>query len=185
MSTTTTESVTYVRPDGTPYSDKDLAVIERVRAELLGNAWHGGYQGDFGPPINNRDYAAFLEAVTRMAREGRGMAQAATHIVRSVNLYGTRGQMANAVRRAVADLIREGTWDDVIARTGPEPLRHSAAQKPWTLGDRVYFQYFIAQATATVADHVPGVGWCVDAIRRAECPRAIRPHDFPALRIGE
>jgi hypothetical protein len=186
MTDTTTTS--YTRPDGTPYTDHENDVIDRFKAELLdgtvftrhahaanANRWTRNYR----PMLSRRAWAHYVQTLGRMADRSEWAAALAREIVGVVNLYGTNDDALHQVHAAVAKVMAE-PWVDVLAMSGPEAGRRSSHVHEYTLGQRIIVCAWIAEATAQFECSVPGIGWCLDAIARAEHV-SITAHEFPSL----
>ena len=166
MTTTTTVGVP---------SDADRDMIDRVRDGLLNGRYfrtiadsnRGAAMMRPRPPSTNGQYAHAIRTLGRMAAWSDPLAQLAAGIVRNVPLYQSAPELVAAIYDAAfAYLLPD--YDDVIGRTGPEAGRPSQYRRPFSLAERVQVAYFLAEATAPCADHVPTVGWCIQAIVRDE-----------------
>jgi hypothetical protein len=114
----------------------------------------------YEPPLGRRPWADALVHLGALARESDALAQVAAHVAGRVNLYGTASQAVAAIYDAVADALAAG-FDDVILRSGPEPVRFSDAQRPYTLEECLR----LAQACEVIcrpwSGTAPGLGWAV------------------------
>jgi hypothetical protein len=169
-----TEMTTYTRPDGAEYSEQDAARIEETRERLLSGRTFSmsaaGYRSAYGyrPPCGRDQYAHVVQTLGRMAAQSDSFAQIAAAILNGgLNPYGNRDELAAKVYEGAAKALASG-YDDVIKRASPEPGRYSDAQRGYSLGECILLDYWLAEATAKCASHLPGVGWCVDALARAE-----------------
>jgi hypothetical protein len=79
----TIETTTYTRPDGTPYSERDVAVIERVRADLLSgrtlalHATSARSVSGYHPPMTRVQWAHMMGTLAKMAATSDALAQIA------------------------------------------------------------------------------------------------------------
>lgn len=175
--------------EGTPYSDKDVAVIERVRENLLDgtffrNAAASGRSAlGYRPVLNRADWSHAMTTLGKMAAQSDAMAQIASQIMGKVNLYGTRPSASAQIYEAAA-IALANEYDDIVGRSGPEAGRYSDHHREFSLRERVSLAYWLAEATAPMQDCVPGVGWCVTAIARAEGIHP-SPVNFPHLGLGK
>lgn len=172
----------------TPTHDREAAraaTLERYERNLMdGTRWALVYQSERGQigyrsMLNPNDYAAALAILADLAREGGMCAELASAAVRKINLYGTVHDMVAAVADAFAETMRN-PYDDVAARTGPEPVRYSTAQKPWPLRVRLIADCHLARIGWLTRSYVPGYGWCLTELCERE--RVYTPTRYPAKR---
>lgn len=177
--TDSTATVTYTRPDGAPYSEKEQAQIAGYRDDLLSGVVFSrmaasqrsvyGYQ----PPMGSRTWARIMRNVADLAAKGDSLAQVAVGV--RVNLYGTEAQAFAAVADALGKAVRDG-YDDVLARTGPEPVRHSDAQRRFGIREvcEMAMCYYRAEWPGSFnKDAKLPVGWCLEAICRSVGVRTV------------
>jgi hypothetical protein len=151
-------------------SAADEKAITRVRDDLMSGAYFSRHASShrsaigYRPVLNHRDWAHAMKTIAEMAAESDSLAQVAHTIMGRVNLYGTRPEACAQIFEAAAEALRNG-FDDVVGRSGPEAGRYSDHQRTFTLRERVLVAYWLEAATAPMQDCVPGVGWCVDAIK--------------------
>lgn len=163
----------YTKQDGTLYGDREVAIIERVLEGLLDGRYFYLISNSarsalgYRPPTTRREYAHVILTLSRFAAESDALAQLVSGVIGTLPLYQTPPELRAKLAEGVAHKLADG-WDDVHGRTGPEPIRHSDAQKQFSLSQRVFLAYMMAEADAgNRPDSVPGVGWCLDAIARA------------------
>lgn len=175
----------YTQTDGTPFAGDHGTTVEGYAADLVNGrvfarlaasqASRYGYQ----PPIRRETWARIMSEIGALARQSDALAQVASNVAGRINLYGTEAQAYEAVARAVCDAIHDG-FDDVIRRTGPEPVRHSDAQRRYTIEECATLAYFVARCEnpgkiergMLVEGGKPSIGWCLEAIMRAHHVRA-------------
>jgi len=161
----------YTKTDGTPYPKRDQAIIEQYRENLEnGQAFvlvARSYRSTIGyyPPITKRQWGHVVSTLGRMASTSDALAQIASAIVRTLNLYGTAPEEAAKVYEAAHDALSNG-YNDVILRSGPEAPRHSDCQRAYTTNERIRLALWLAAATAPLQNGVPGPGWCLTALAR-------------------
>lgn len=137
-----------------------------------------GYQ----PPASARDYGHVIETLGRMAREGDLHAQVAQGIIAAgLPLYQTPFELAAKVWDHAWSIVSSGTWDDVHARSGPEPCRHSDAQRPFTIHQVLSILVWVTEATAPISGSVPGLGWVASALIRLHRANVPQGTKTPAL----
>lgn len=117
----------------------------------------------YEPPLSRRQWAECMAALANMAAQSDALAQVASGI--RVNLYGTASQAQAAVWEGAAKAVAAG-YDDVIGRSGPEGGRYKV--RPYTLHQAISMAYYLEEAAAPFASHVPGVGWVTAALARRE-----------------
>lgn len=120
-----------------------------------------GYQS----PVTTRSWGRVCETTGRMAAQnGDGVATVASRILGHLNLWGTDFQVAASWWQHAADTIAEG-FDDVHARSGPEPCRFSDAQRPYTLTQCLLVYVWGKAAMSYLSlGTLPGLGWCAAAM---------------------
>lgn len=154
----------------TTRSADDAKVIARVRDDLMSGAYFSRHAAShrsaigYRPPLNRNDWAHAMKTLAEMATECDSLAQVAHTIMGRVNLYGTRPEACAQIFERAAEALREG-FDDVIGRAAPGAGRFSDHQRDFNLRERVLLAYWLEAATAPMQDCVPGVGWCVAAIK--------------------
>lgn len=119
---------------------------------------------------NAIDYRKAVDAVAAMLRRGGHSPQVvevANVALRSFNPHGTRYDFGRQAAGAIASLFQT-PFDDVAARTGPEPIRHSTAQKPWTFHTRLLAQLMLSELTDITQSSVPGPGWALASLIEEE-----------------
>jgi hypothetical protein len=137
------------------------------RAGIARTNEHSGYR----TPITARQYGQVIQAIGRMAADHDQLAQAASIIIaKPINPYGNAFQAQARLFEQAADVVGQD-FDDVLARTSPEPVRYSQARKPWTFAARVSLAIWLEEISAPLASHLgsmPGVGWVLSDLA-AEC----------------
>lgn len=116
------------------------------------------------------DYGNLITALGRFAALGNRQASAANEVLAKVSPYLGGAQTFTAIGRALFKVATK-PWDDVVARTGPEPCRYSDAQKPPTLAANLLLAVLWAEISFVLAsryDAVPGPGWCLAALIESE-----------------
>lgn len=165
----------------TTLTDQQTAVIAEVEAKLMSGRYfghrstiafeNGSMVSQSRPMLTNRHYGKIIETLGRMAQYNDKMAWVARGMVtKGVNLHGTAyDAMSRLYEAALAVLSKP--YDDVAARSGPEPVRHSDAQQDWNLRDRITVAMFLTEIEANLSDRLGGfvgVGWAVDHLWQAE-----------------
>jgi hypothetical protein len=170
-----TQAATDAAAACSPYEPAQVAQLARYAQQLLEGRQFAmtaasersvfGYQ----PPMARRGWSHVVATLGLMAAEADWLAQAAAAILATgqPNLYGTDSEARARVYEAAGRFVQVGTWDDVLARSGPEPVRHSAAQRAITLAMRLRLLVWLNEATAPLQHAVPTIGWCADALARA------------------
>jgi hypothetical protein len=121
----------------------------------------------YRPMLRPEDFGAALEVLGKMAREGGPFTELASNAVRSINPYGTVHDLIAKVAESFDQTMRT-RYDDVAARTGPEPVRHSAAQREWTLRWRLIADCYLVRLGDLDNSHVGGPGWALEALCERE-----------------
>lgn len=147
-------------------TDARTKTLDRFRDDLLSGRTlvlhansHRSRRG-YMPPMSRRDWAHAMRTLADMAASSDRLAQVASAIMGSVNLYGDDAQACAKMYEKAAEAMRT-KFDDVIGRAGPEAGRYSSHQHEWTLADRVAVHYWLELACRPMASSAPGVGWCL------------------------
>ena len=133
-----TTTIPWLDRDGEPFALKQEAAVERYYHDLLDgtvfrrHAISARSRHGYPPPTIRRAWSHVVATIGRMAGESDALAQVAAKILaHAPNLYGTDADVAAAVYGRAADAIAAG-FDDVLARTGPDPvLEPSRRNSPW------------------------------------------------------
>lgn len=150
-------------------SPRDTATIEHFEEELLSGvvfARHAAsHRSVFGyqPPVGSRQWARAHEILARLAGRGDAAAQFVACIMGHLPLYQSGPECAAKMYELAAHKIRDG-YDDVHARTGPEPCRHSDAQRRYAPHEVAAFAVALHHATAALQADAGGIGWCLAAV---------------------
>lgn len=153
----------------TTLTEKTAGAVTKMRADLLSGTYFGrgaisarsayGYR----PPLTSREWSHAMKTVAAIANGSDPLAQVATQILGSVNLYGTRPEAMAQIYEAAAVAIRR-EYDDVIGRSGPEGGRWSSHHRAFNLRECVLLALWLNEATSKMQDGIPGVGWVMQLI---------------------
>jgi len=155
-------------------SESKEEIIERIKADLQSGRYfalgemsarsHRGYE----PCLSRRDWANVVEVVARMAKESDPLAQVASAVLRHLNLYGTPSQLEAAISAGALEAIK-AQYDDVIARSGPEPPNSRFWKRPFSLDECIAIACWVQAALDTFNSGrgVPGRGWAHDEIAKS------------------
>lgn len=176
----------------TTATSRDAEIIDRYERDLLDGAVFArgslsarsaiGYR----PPVTARDWSHAVATIARMGARSDSLAQMSAAILsRLPNLYGTGPEVKARVYEGAAQAVRDG-FDDVHRRSGPEPCRHSDAQRRYSLRELLMVEFYIAEACAPAAicASVPGWGWVTAALAERE---GVTPplYDLPMVKASK
>lgn len=156
----------------TTRTDEQLAIIERLRGEYLdGTVFHRYANSEqsvigYEPAAPEAMHRRFLLALARYAQQGREQ----THLALAIRVSPigrTPSQLAASIWRQAARAIEQG-WDDVIARSGPEPGRYSDHQHRYSLYAILQFERFVKE---DALQHRHGLGWAAQDLWDEESKR--------------
>lgn len=170
-----TATVPYLDAEGAPFTDEEVAIIERVREDLLSGrsfilvANSARSARGYAPPCTRRAWGHAVRLLGEMAVESDSLAQVATLIVHRLPLYQTPTEAQAHVYEAATEALAAG-FDDVIGRSAPDAGRYSAHQRDFTLRERVLLAVWLVGVCAEFErwSSAPRIGWCLAAIARAE-----------------
>lgn len=154
------------------YTDTQMATIERVAEQMIDPAGYyrngnnarfiGGFDHQW--MVKPEDIArAFAELGALAATGDASLAEAALTIIRAINPHAARKDFEAAIWNALGDVFSKG-FDDVVRRTGPEPIRHSEAQRKHSLAEALLIAFYADRARER--HYRPG--WCFDYLLRRE-----------------
>ena len=156
--------------EGTPreeQSSKDAKIIAEyedklVSGQVFSTAWvaaqtNATMANVYRPPLGSRKFADYVKAMGELASRGPVFAHFVSEMGFAVNLYGDEMQMEASVWQRAASALKAG-FDDVIGRTGPEPMRESDAKRPYTLREILVIQSWLQKAIGS------RVGWVTQAL---------------------
>lgn len=159
-------------PDGSDRTAGEVLAIESLREDLVSGRMFDRFAASsfsvygYQPPIASRDWSHAVSTIGRMAGESDALAQVALSILATIpNLYGTPSSVAGGIYSRAADAMRSG-FDDVLARSGPEPVRYSDAQRPFSLRQAALVALWLLEATGPFEP--PNIGWALRAVLDAE-----------------
>ncbi len=138
--------------------------LDRIKENLLsGKAFSLGALSErsvrgYQPPANREYWGNAIAVIVQMACQNDTLAQVAWPLIRGINLYQTNHEIRAKVFENAAHAIAQG-YDDVIRRSGPEPIRYSDAQRPYT-AECIQLDYWLNKAIPCLSS-VGGVGWAV------------------------
>lgn len=165
--------------------DRRAVVLARYAADLeSGQAFamaaisHRSRRG-YMPPVGRRTWAHAVATLADMAQRSDALAQVASAIVGSLNLYGTDADLCAKVYERAAAAIGRG-YDDVIGRSGPEAGRRSDHHRPFTIGECALIACYLMLATGPASASVTRLGWALETICEAEhvlVPRGLKEED--------
>lgn len=156
--------------------ERHQAAVNRTESSLLDGTYFTNHSrsyrsihGSASMVVQGRDgYAHCLQVLGKMAAQSDAHAQLASAIVRQLPLYQTDKEAAAKVYEVAAKVLSE-PFDDVIMRSGPESVRFSQTQKPWSLHTRLSIACWLEAACSKFyLGRVPGIGWCVRELAERE-----------------
>lgn len=144
---------------------QDQKGMDTVKVALLSGVYfdniarsEGSVRG-YQPPANRQYYSHIIATLGQMACESDLLAQVASRLVGKLNLYSTNHELKARLFSEAATIVR-GQYDDVIGRTGPEPIRYSDAHREFTLRERIIIAAWLEKAAPSTSS-VPGLGWAI------------------------
>lgn len=113
--------------------------------------------------LTARQYGQIVQELGRFAMGGDWQA----YVVAGLGLpnrFGNGRDTADHFARQMLKIVTAG-WDDVLARTGPEPCRYSAAQHRFSVAQKVEMLALLRRLTWTAErDCAWGYGWALEAV---------------------
>jgi hypothetical protein len=154
------------------YTDSQMATIERVAEQMadpsgyyrngITSRFIGGFDHQW--MIKPEDISrAFAELGVLAATGDASLAEAALVLMRAINPHAARKDFEAAIWNALGDVFSKG-FDDVVKRTGPEPIRHSEAQRKHSLAEALLIVFYADRVRSS--HNRPG--WCFDYLIRRE-----------------
>lgn len=159
----------------TTFNDKHQQVLDQYRTDMLSGVTldriafsHQSIQGrgDSWVMVNYQAVARAMDLMAKLARRSEALTYVALSITKAINPYAARYEFQAAIARAAAYVVHEG-FDDVVARTGPEPVRFSDAQRKFSLAECALINFFVDAAIGSIYFTREGkwtVGWALQAI---------------------
>lgn len=141
---------------------EEARIVAEVEAELMNGTTFAKHAASarsvygYVPPAHHNDYGAWLKTLGNLAEWSASMVQPVQQAIGRLNPYVTVFEQYAAVAESFAHSVEAG-WDDVLARTGPEPIRHSEAQKKFTLSEIGVM--YAALKTMNPSGGSSGLGW--------------------------
>lgn len=183
MHSATLDKPPYSDHRGFPYTDDQIAAIDKVRDDLvtgrlfadLAREYRAEGQARQREPVDFAVWGHVATTLARMVNRSPALAQFALDLFAAFDFYGSPADLAATIYDRAAEKVAVG-FDPAIGS-----VKRTGCWRPYRIDELAEVTFWLAEATATTGTFpAPAISWTTIAVARAHGINPLSP-SWPAL----